>query len=150
MEDKDNLLKDSAYLRYLEGLKPEYIAKRYFIKNDNNGWLNDIQVAKRITTPDGKFKFKFASSFIGPSASFLNGLIVHQLEPQIPSHLKLNAAAVAEDINKFLSENEEYALEISTDLTDSHHYAEDMAIEMLKIYGRGLKFIKSRTNGFNV
>lgn len=149
MEDT-NLLKNSAYLKYLESLKPEQIAKRYFIKNDNAGWLKDIQAAKQLKTSEGKLKFKFASSFIGPSASFLNGLIVQQLEPQMPAHLKVNAVAVAEDINKFLAENEEYALEISTDLTDAHDYAVDMSIELLKTYGKGLKFIKTHTNGFNV
>ena len=149
MED-GNLLKNSAYLKYLENLKPEQIAKKYFIKNDNAEWLKDIQAAKQLKTSEGKPKFKFASSFIGPSASFLNGLIVQQLEPQIPSHLKVNAVAVAEDINRFLAENEEYALEISTDLTDAHDYAVDMSLEMLKIYGRGLKFIKSHLNEFNI
>ena len=148
--EENNLLKNSAHLKYLQSLKPEQIAKRYFIANNSStDWLKDIHNAKQFQR-DGKFKYPFASSFIGPSASFLNGLIMQQLEPQTPSHLKVNAMAVAEDINKFLAENEDYALEISTDLTNTHEYAVDMSLEMLKTYGKGLKYIKNHLNEFNI
>ena len=147
MEDT-NLLKNSSYLKYLDSLKPEQIAKRYFIANNNAGWLKDIQAAKQCQR-DGKYKFQYAHTFIGPSASFLNGLIIEQLEPQLPSNLKVNAMAVAEDIDKFLAENKDCAVEISTDLTTTHDYAVDMSLEMLKTYGRGLKYIKNHQNEFS-
>lgn len=148
--EEDNLLVDSTYLKYLESLKPEQIAKRYFIKNNNASWLKDIQAAKQSQTSQGKYKFKYACTFIGPSASFLNGLIIEQLEHQMPSHLKVNAMAVAEDIDKFLAENEDIALEISTDLTKTHDYAVDMSLEMLKTYGKGLKYIKNHSGEFKL
>jgi len=149
METRD-VLKNSAYLKYLKSLKPEQIAKRYFVANNNAKWTDDIADAKAMKTRDNKNRFPYAISFIGESSSFLNGLIVHQLLSQLPNNLKVNAVAVAEDVDKFLAENEAVAMEIITDIGNTHDYAVNFCLEMLKTYGKGLAYIRTSSNNHGI
>lgn len=148
--DRRDMLKNSQHLKYLKSLKPEALAKRYFIANDNAKWTDDIGTAKNLKDKNGNLRFPYAISFLGESGSFLNGLIVHQLIKLTPKHLKVNAVAVAEDIDKLLRENENFAVEIFTDLDNAHDYAVEFSIELLKIYGNGLSFIRSQSNNLGL
>ena len=148
--DSQNPLKNSTHLKYLRSLTPEQIAKKYFITNDNAKWTDDVSAAKQMKTADGKPKFSYATSFYGESASFLNGLIVHQIYSQLPNNYKVNAVAVIDDVNKFLAENEVAAIEIFTNLETVHDYAVDFCLELLKTYGKGLVYIRTKSSNHGI
>ena len=145
-----NQLKNSSHLKYLRSLTPEQIAEKYFTANDNAKWTDDVSSAKQMKNTNGKPKFAYATSFYGESASFLNGLIVHQIYSQLPNNYKMNAVAVIDDVNKFLAENEVAAIEIFTDLENVHNYAVDFCLELLKTYGKGLAYIRTKQNNHGV
>lgn len=147
---KKGPLAKSKYANYLESLTPEQIAKRYFAKANGKKFIDELGDEK-VAEINGTPRYKYAMYFSGSDASYFNGLFVHYLEECLPAGIKLNTRAYVEDIEKFIGElSLEDRLDLRTDLTQVHNYVVDFAMEMLKICGKGLKYICKNSKDLSI
>ena len=97
----------SARARMLNNLSQKELFNRYYMTDNGVSWLKNLNTELNKTKPQNSDEdlYPYLVSLIGKALDFIPSYINKKMMPFIPKNYKLNAAAIARDIEAVLAEN---------------------------------------------
>lgn len=126
---------------YLNNLSDKELFQRYFVRDNNISWVDDLNEEKERTLVSNPEKnvYPLTLSIFGQPLNYFCALIHKKIAPFAPSGYKLNAKSILEDLEAMLSENKNETRKVAVSGKTSLFIVQ-IANFTLELHDRGIEF----------
>lgn len=120
---------------------PQQLFERYFTKDNNVSWLKDFNTELNKEQPGdpNSYLYPYLVSLIGEALNFIPSYLHRKVNKYIPAGYKLNAGAVARDVEAILQENPN-----QTRMASTNNKANKFIVEVMEFcverFNKGLDY----------